>query len=180
VGGWFLYTKIQDQLNQNRPVAVPDVTRLQVDLAKRQIENEGLSVKVVRQPNDTVGVGLVASQDPGGGTKINKTSTVTLFVSTGVPKVTVPGVVGQDVTSAVASLAQVGLNYKVRRIYSGQQQDTVTGQNPASGDKVKKGSTVTINVSRGAKPITIPDVTGQPYQNAESALRGLGFSVMRV
>src|SRR5581483_9722371 len=145
VGGWFLYTKIQDQLNQNRPVAVPDVTRLQVDLAKRQIENEGLSVKVVRQPNDTVGVGLVASQDPGGGTKINKTSTVTLFVSTGVPKVTVPGVVGQDVTSAVASLAQAGLNYKVRRIYSGQQQDTVTGQNPASGDKVKKGSTVTIN-----------------------------------
>ena len=25
IGGWFLYTKIQDQLNANKPVAVPDV-----------------------------------------------------------------------------------------------------------------------------------------------------------
>jgi serine/threonine-protein kinase len=181
VGGWFLYTKIQNQLNQNKPVAVPDVTQLQVDLAKLKIQQAGLTPKVVRQANENgVPVGQVASQDPGGGTKINKTSTVTLFVSTGLPEVTVPGVVGQDLTSAVAALAQAGLNPKIRRIYSGQQQDTVTGQNPASGDKVKKGSTVTINVSRGAKPITIPDVTGQPYQNAESALRGLGFSVSRV
>jgi eukaryotic-like serine/threonine-protein kinase len=181
VGGWFLYTKIQNQLNQNKPVAVPDVTQLQVDLAKLKIQQAGLTPKVVRQPNENgVAPGLVASQDPGGGTKINKTSTVTLFVSTGLPQVTVPGVVGQDLTSAVAALAQAGLNPKIRRIYSGQQQDTVTAQNPASGDKVKKGSTVTINVSRGAKPVTIPDVTGQPYQNAESALRGLGFTVSRV
>ncbi len=25
IGGWFLYTKIQDQLNSNKPVSVPDV-----------------------------------------------------------------------------------------------------------------------------------------------------------
>ena len=28
IGGWFLYTKIQDQLNKNKPVAVPDVRLL--------------------------------------------------------------------------------------------------------------------------------------------------------
>ncbi len=179
-GGWFLYEKVQDQLNSSKPVAVPDVTRLQKNLAKLKIEQQGLSVRFQYEANEGVPAGQVASQNPAGGTKINKTSTVTLFVSTGIPNVAVPGVVGQDVTSAVQALAQLGFNAHIRRIFSNEQQDTVTAQNPAAGDKIKKGSTVTINVSRGAKPITIPDVTGQPFLNAESALRGLGFSVGRV
>ena len=36
-----------------------------------------------------------------------------------------------------------------------------------------------INVSRGAKPVPVPDVTGQPYANAKSALEGQGFIVSR-
>jgi len=39
---------------------------------------------------------------------------------------------------------------------------------------------VRINVSRGAKPVPVPDVTGQPYLNAKSALEGQGFKVTRV
>jgi eukaryotic-like serine/threonine-protein kinase len=179
-GGWFLYTKIQEQLNDSKPVAVPDVTRLQKDLARTKIEEVGLTARFQYLPDETVPVGQVSSQNPGPGTKISKTSTVTLVVSTGIPNVTVPGVVGQDVTSAVAALAQAGLEQKIKRIYSGQQEDTVTGQNPAAGDHVKKGSTVTINVSRGPKPVTLPDVTGVPYLQAESVLRGQGFTVSRV
>jgi serine/threonine-protein kinase len=179
-GGWFLYTKIQDQLNDSKPVAVPDVTRLEVNLAKAKIEQAGLTPQVLRRPDDTVPAGQVADQNPAGGAKINKTSTVTLIVSTGIAQVAVPGVVGLDLTSAVQALAQKGFNSKIRRIYSSQQQDTVTAQLPAAGDRVDKGSIVTINVSRGAKPIVIPDVTGEPYANAQSALIGLGFTVGRV
>jgi serine/threonine-protein kinase len=39
---------------------------------------------------------------------------------------------------------------------------------------------VNINVSRGARPVPVPDVTGQPYANAKSALEGQGFKVERV
>jgi serine/threonine-protein kinase len=56
----------------------------------------------------------------------------------------------------------------------------VTGQFPAPGDNVLKGSNVRINISRGAKPIPVPDVTNQPYLNAKSALEGQGFVVKRV
>jgi serine/threonine-protein kinase len=35
-------------------------------------------------------------------------------------------------------------------------------------------------VSRGPKPVTLPDVTGVPYLQAESVLRGQGFTVSRV
>ena len=92
----------------------------------------------------------------------------------------VPNVVGLDATSAVATLAQLGLNPKITRIYSGAQQDTVTAQQPHAGDQVDKGTVVHINVSRGAKPVTVPDVTSQPFANAKSALNGQGFVVGRV
>jgi serine/threonine-protein kinase len=179
IGGWFLYTKIQDQLNSNKPVAVPDVLLLQKDLAKLKVEQAGLVAQIVRGPSDDVPPGQVAKEDPPGGTKIGKGSTVTLTVSTGKPKVKVPNVVGQDVASALTSLAGAGLQPHIVRIYSSEQPDTVTAQQPHAGDSVVQGTSVRINVSRGAKPVPVPDVTGQPYANAKSALEGKGFQVAR-
>jgi serine/threonine-protein kinase len=179
VGGWFLYTKIQDQLNDNKPVAVPDVMLLQRDLAKLKIQQAGLAVQIRKGTSDTVPPGQVSDEEPPGGTKIGKGSTVTLTVSTGKPKVQVPNVVGQDVSSALTTLAAAGLQPKIRRIYSGEQPDTITAQQPHAGDSVVKGTTVHINVSRGAKPVPVPDVTGQPFANAKSALEGAGFVVAR-
>jgi serine/threonine-protein kinase len=179
VGGWFLYTKIQDQLASSKPVAVPDVMLLQKDLAKLKIEQAGLVPNIVRGTSDTVPPGQISDQDPQGGTKWNKGSTVTLTVSTGKPKVKVPNVVGQDVASALTALASAGLQPHIARIYSSAQPDTVTAQQPHAGDSVVKGTNVRINVSRGAKPVPVPDVTGQPYANAKSALEGQGFQVAR-
>jgi eukaryotic-like serine/threonine-protein kinase len=180
LGGWFLYTKIQDQLNKNKPIAVPDVRLLARPLAVTQIKNAGLVPQVIKAPSDTVPSGQVSDENPGGGSKVARGSTVTLTVSTGIPQVQVPNVVGQSATDAVAALAQAGLEPKIRRIYSSEQTDTVTAQQPASGDQVPKGSTVHINVSRGAKPVQVPDVRGQPFANAKSALEGQGFTVLRV
>jgi serine/threonine-protein kinase len=75
---------------------------------------------------------------------------------------------------------QAGLNPKIVHVYSPQPPDTVTGQFPPPLARVIKGSDVRINVSRGAKPIPVPDVTGQPYLNAKSALEGQGFLVKKV
>jgi eukaryotic-like serine/threonine-protein kinase len=179
-GGWFLYTKIQDQLNNNKPIAVPDVMLMARPLAVQKLKGAGLNPRVVTSPSDTVAKGQVSDENPGGGSKVGKGSTITLTVSTGKPKVQVPNVVGLDATSAVANLAQLGLEPKIARIYSDAQQDTVTAQQPHAGDKVDKGTRIRINVSRGAKPVGVPDVTTQPFANAKSALNGVGFVVSRV
>ncbi|MFL5961566.1 MAG: Stk1 family PASTA domain-containing Ser/Thr kinase [Gaiellaceae bacterium] len=180
IGGWFLYTKIQQQLDSNRPVAVPDVRLVQRDLAVLKIQQAGLKPLVIKASDDTVPAGQVIDENPGGGSKVGKGSTVTLRVSTGKPKVTVPDVRGRSVTDAVTALAGIGLNPKIVHIYSPQPADTVTGQFPPPNASVVKGSNVRINVSRGAKPVPVPDVTGQPYLNAKSALEGQGFVVKRV
>jgi beta-lactam-binding protein with PASTA domain len=180
IGGWFLYTKIQDQINSNKPIAVPDVTLLARPLAVAKIKEQGLVPRVVTASSDTVPKGQVSDENPGGGSKVAKGSTVTLTVSTGIAQVKVPNVVGQDVNQAVATLAGIGLNPNIVRVYSTAQADTVTAQQPHAGDQVPKGENVRINVSRGAKPVQVPDVTGQPFANAKSALQGQGFTVERV
>jgi beta-lactam-binding protein with PASTA domain len=180
IGGWFLYTKIQQQIDTNRPVAVPDVRLVQKDLAKLKIQQAGLKPLIVKAPNDTVPAGQVSDENPGGGSKVGKGSTVTLTVSTGKPKVQVPEVRGRNVTDAITALVQLGLNPRIVHVFSPQPSDTVTGQFPPPLALVLKGSSVRINVSRGAKPVPVPDVTGQPYLNAKSALEGQGFVVKRV
>jgi serine/threonine-protein kinase len=179
VGGYYLYEKIQDQLNSNKPVAVPNVLLLQKNLAVLKLQQAGLKAKVTYGYSDTVGNGQVATQNPSEGSQIARNSSVTLMVSQGKQPVVVPNLVGVDLTAALQQLATEGLQWKIRHIYSGEPADTITAQQPHSGDKVDKGSTITINVSRGAKPIPVPDVTGQPFANAKSALEGQGFVVQR-
>ena len=98
----------------------------------------------------------MSDENPDGGSKVSKGSTVTLTVSTGKPKVQVPDVRGRNVTDAITALAQLGLNPKIVHVYSPQPADTVTGQFPPPLALVLKGSNVRINVSRGAKPCPCP------------------------
>jgi beta-lactam-binding protein with PASTA domain/predicted Ser/Thr protein kinase len=177
--GFLLYSQIQDQLKANEPVAVPDVRLLEEELAKQQIEDTGLNTRVKHQPSSSVPVGDVARQSPEAGDRIAKDSTVTLWISTGKPKATVPDLKAHPLTDAIAQLADVGLSPKIRYIHSDAPEDTVTAQNPAAGDRVLKGSKVTINVSKGPRPVQVPDVVGQPYANAAGALQGAGFNVTR-
>ena len=102
-----------------------------------------------------------------------------MWVSTGPPQTEVPDVIGQSRDEAVAALARADLEPKIVEVFSEKEPGTVTGQSPAAGEKVKVGTRVQINVSRGVKPLTIPDVRGQPYESAASALQGAGFKVAR-
>ena len=179
-GGWFLYTKVEQQLNDAKTIAVPDVRLLVRPLAVLKIRNAGLDPQVHYAPSDTVPKNEVIDQNPGSNTRIGKGSPVTLTISSGIPKVPVPEVRGQPVTSAVQTLTAAGLSPKITYVFSAQPSDTVTGQFPAPKDMVQKGTDVRINVSKGAKPVSVPDVTGQPYANAASALQGRGFTVTRV
>jgi beta-lactam-binding protein with PASTA domain len=179
-GGWLLYDQIQDELNANRPIAVPDVRLVQEELAKKQIADAGLTPRVLRRASISAPSGSVAEQSPQPGDRIAKDSTVTMWISTGKPKSTVPDVRGHPVTDAIQQLATVGLKPKIAYIFSSAQENTVTAQSPAPGDRVLRGSRVRINVSRGPRPVSVPNVVGQPYANAAGALKGASFSVVRV
>jgi eukaryotic-like serine/threonine-protein kinase len=173
---WFAYGKIQDELNANKPVAVPYVLGLKQAPAVKKITDKGLKAKVVPGFSETFPAGTVMRQSIEGGQKTDKGNQVVLTVSKGRPKTTVPDVVGKTQSDAVAALTAAHLKVSVFHVYSSQSPDTVTGQNPLPNSRVFRNTKVRINISQGVRQIEIPNVVGQPYASARSALLGAGLN----
>jgi serine/threonine-protein kinase len=92
--------------------------------------------------------------------------------------VKVPNVVGQQLAEAQGEVAGVGLVCTVERAYSDTTDEgMVSRQQPASGGKVAKGSTVTVWVSEGSEKVAVPDVAGQTVAAADAALTAEGLNI---
>ena len=178
--GLVFYDSIQRQLRGEETVAVPYVVGLQQANAVNKIEEKGLTPQVRPVSNSDVEEGVVFTQTPTEGTHVDKETVVTIDVSSGKPEVTIPSVVGQTDDDAVAELTRAGLNAQVVEVNSDRDVGTVTAQNPGAGTVVVEGTQVRINVSRGPKPVTVPNVVGLPYDQAASELQRNGFSVSRI
>ena len=71
-----------------------------------------------KRANENVEVGRVFDQDPAEGTRVDKQSTVLIFVSSGKAKTTVPDVRGMTRDEAVATLTAANLAVSVAEVYS--------------------------------------------------------------
>ncbi len=180
IAGLYAYERIQDELNANRPVAVPLLEGQEEALAVNNILDRGLEPNVVRefQPDDSQ-KGKVVDQDPESGERIERGNIVTIHVSQGIRKVDVPSVKGLSVADAVSRLKDAGLNAKSFEVFSPEPSGTVVAQDPGPGKRVPEGTSVRINVSQGAKPIAVPNVVGQSFEDAKAALEAEGLVVKR-
>jgi serine/threonine-protein kinase len=181
VGGYLVYQKVNTAIDKNAPVAVVNVEQTPLKNAELILHQQGLQTKAVEQASDKVAQGLVISQDPAPGTRVAKGTIVTLNVSTGAPKTTVPALTNLPQAQAQTVLENAGLKMEVHYVSSGDvPEGSVTASNPSKGTEVLVGSTVTVNVSTGPKQVGVPGVVGQPYENAAGQLKGAGFAVSRV
>jgi eukaryotic-like serine/threonine-protein kinase len=180
IAGWYVFTKIQDQLAASQPVPVPNVVGIRELNAKAKIEDAGLQPKVERAASAEVDKGIVIDQRPDAGTRIQKGDQVTIIVSTGVPKATVPDVVGMDYADAVDALNEVNLDARKREVFSNKPEGQVVAQNPPSGEVVDEGTAVVLRVSKGKQVVAVPDVLDQTESSARSELQGAGFEVQAV
>jgi beta-lactam-binding protein with PASTA domain/predicted Ser/Thr protein kinase len=179
IAGWYVWTQIQDQLNQSKPVNVPLVRGLSQDSAKIQLDAVGLRMKTQFKPSLLVQRGVVITQNPAAGDRTAKGNAVTVVISNGKPKTTVPDVVGASAADAVAALTQAHLKYEIFEINSPKEANSVIAIEPGPGAVVLWNTQVRVNVSKGPKPIAVPSLVGQPYENATSALQGAGFAVKK-
>src|SRR5262245_15066101 len=116
VAGFYVYRQIQDQLDQAQPIGVPYVVGLREANAVDTIHAAGLSIDtnhIRRQPNATVAATYVFQQDPQQGERVSRGTFVTIWVSTGKAQVTVPSVVGDTSSDAVAKLTSAHLKANV-------------------------------------------------------------------
>jgi eukaryotic-like serine/threonine-protein kinase len=142
------------------------------------LEDLGLEVEEVREPSDEVGENRVIGSVPGQGSTVERGSTVTLTISSGPARATVPGVVGRSQGEATSTLEAAGFRVSVSEEETdGAPAGTVTAQSPSAGSRVAEGATVTITVAREPEQVEVPDVTGEEASDAVATLSGAGFRV---
>jgi beta-lactam-binding protein with PASTA domain/predicted Ser/Thr protein kinase len=180
IAGFLLYEPITNQFEGSSTVAVPYVVALRQAQAESDIRDKGLVPRVRQVSSSDVEEGVVVSQDPDPGTRLDEGEIVSIEVSSGKPKVTIPTVVGQDRDSAVRELTQAGLEVQVVEVNSEEDEGRVIAQSHAAGLVVVEGTRIRINVSKGPRPVEVPNVVGLPYEQAAAELRRDGFSVSRV
>jgi serine/threonine-protein kinase len=160
-------------------VPVPNVISKPVADAQAQLTAEGFQPQVQEEDNDNFAPGTVFNQDPLGGTRVDKGSTVVLKVSRGNATLRVPGVIGSTVDQAEQTLLAQG--FKVTRQpdpASPAPEGQVTRQDPEPGTLLAIGQTVTI-VFSSPEEKQVPDLKGQDPVAATSTLVRLGFDVER-
>lgn len=102
-----------------------------------------------------------------------------VVLSLGTPVVPVPSLSGLTETAAVAAVTRAGLVASTAFTYSATTQpQTVVSWSPTGS--LPEGATVTIEISKGPAPPTVPDLAGLPWASAAQVLTGDGLVPVEV
>jgi beta-lactam-binding protein with PASTA domain/tRNA A-37 threonylcarbamoyl transferase component Bud32 len=103
---------------------------------------------------------------------------VAYYLLSGGKTTSVPLVNNLPVATAQKDVATAGLRSTVVDQASGSvQKGDVIDSNPAAGNNVSPNTLVTLYVSTGAAPVTVPNVVGQQEAQAQSALQAKNLQV---
>jgi len=142
------------------PRPLPDVTRLPLAEATLRLKREGWQVTVQRVPSLDFPPGIVIEQSPDPGEEHAVGDVVVLDVSEDSPELaTVPAVLGQTTSTAVAALEDAGFTPVIKTEAepgggAELRQGRVWKQSPAGSTELAVGSTVTIWVNPEPPPTT--------------------------
>ncbi|MDQ3660137.1 MAG: Stk1 family PASTA domain-containing Ser/Thr kinase [Actinomycetota bacterium] len=159
---------------------VPGLRGETVESATQLLQDAGLRLgNQEQQPSDEFDAGIVISQNPPPGERVDEDSAVNVVVSGGPQTVTVPSVIGATEDEARAELDAAGLGIDVATLPNDEfEEGTVFAQDPGEGAEVEPDTVVSVSISGGPEGTPLPDVTGQDAEDAESALEDeLGVEV---
>jgi len=158
--------------------AVPDVRGQTQAAATSALDAAHLIVgSVTEDYDDKAAAGTVARSTPKAGTSAKPGTAVDLVISTGPKPVAVPDVTGRKLGNANRTLASAGLTSTTA---SEQYSETakagvVLSQDPRPGTTVNSGTAVSIVVSKGPPPVTVPKLIDMPTARAVATLKKLGL-----
>jgi serine/threonine-protein kinase len=159
-------------------VNVPALSGMSVADATALLKSQGLVLgkQTNQQTSDANQVGKVVNSSPGPGVRVKGGSAVDIAVGVQATGVAVPDVTGQDKDTAKQALEAKGFDVDTNTVDGGGQKDTVLSTDPPAGTQAQQGSKVTMNVSKGNQPSTVPDVRGQTSAQAKQILKQAGFT----
>ena len=165
-----------------------ELTGLTVDAATAKLAELGLTLARVDVPDEAVPPGVVVSWSVPDqptlkvGDSVVKGTSIAVNISTGPALRDVPNLVEMTVAEATAKLTEMGL-----LIVEGPQAGhpeiaagKISVQVPAAGQKLAKGGTVTVTVSKGQITTLIPTIYGKDFATVKERLEGAGMVIGKV
>ncbi len=120
----------------------------------------------------------VLAQTPVAGSRAQRGDPVTLDVSAGQQRATIPELVGKGRSSADRILREAGLTMgQVTERADAQARGTVLALAPSPGQVVPAGTAVDLVVSSGPAQLTMPDLVGRDLIDARSTIEQLGLTI---
>ena len=172
LGGWYFGIA--------RYTTTPGVMNLTAAAARVKLEKAGLTLDVKdRAWSETVRKGRILSTDPAPGDRVAKDGAVGAVVSRGPERHDVPQVRGKTLDDAQQALDDAKLEYgdSLSRFNEKIPQGRVVSTDPEPGTELSRNTAVDVILSKGPRPIAIPDLTGKPADRAEATLEKSGFEV---
>ncbi|MFF9200370.1 Stk1 family PASTA domain-containing Ser/Thr kinase [Streptomyces sp. NPDC014986] len=161
----------------NDTVTTPNfIGESRADAEKRAV-NGDVKLSFTEKPCEDQSKGNICSQDPEAGTEVPKDFTVNLVVSTGAPKVAVPSVVGDSLEDARTELEGEKYEFavEVKEEVNAEAPGTVLKQDPALGEEVEKGTTITLTIAKAEAKSTVPDVINKTCDEAKAQMTANGL-----
>lgn len=159
---------------------VPSLAGATEKEAKDLLAADNLKVgSTTRTYSETVQKGRILSTDPDTGASLRPGSRVNLVVSRGPEPITVPSVVGKTYDEAASTLTGVGLKaVRGSEVFDQKvAKGAVVSQEPRADGTVRRGTEVTLTISKGPEMVTVPKVMGKSRAEATRALEDAGLKV---
>ena len=169
-------------LTNPKEVLLPNLVGLSKEEAQNEIDSAKLKLEVsAEEYNNEVPEGYIISQDPKfvENYNVKEGSTVTVVVSKGTEKATVPNVEGKAQDEAIKLLEDANLKAEVVEETSQTvKEGYVVSQETEPNTEVSAGDIVKIHVSTGTgiKQVQMVSVIGETEANAKSKITGLGLT----
>jgi serine/threonine-protein kinase len=155
---------------------VPDVVGQQEAAASATLQNAGFE-PVPLHVQFAAPQGVVIRESPHGGAEAQKGSLVRITVSDGPGSMQLRDVTGLRSSTAKRLLVKDGFEVVVSPVFSDAvAKGRVISTTPPPFSQLQRGTAVTLNVSSGAQLLAVPDVKGQPKDNATTILQAAGFT----
>ena len=174
VGGWYVL------VGPGSKVIVPSVIGGTQKEANAALTSLGLtSVIAEKRFSEDIAEGRIIETIPGGGGKVEASGQVKLVISKGPERYVIPTLTGLTPEAAVNALAKLPVNVGelVEIFNSTTPKGFVISSTPASGEKVKRDSTITLTISKGVETVNLDSYIGKSGEQALNELTQAGFEV---
>jgi serine/threonine-protein kinase len=153
---------------------VPELEGRSVEVAISALEPIGLKVSQQQEHSSVIPVGLVTRTEPVAGTRVQKQSEVSVFVSLGPKQVLVPEPLGLSLEEAKELLVSTGLTPgNVTSFFTDTEAGQVFAFSQPTGTSLDEGSVLDLQISLGP----VPNVVGNTSTLATEKLEAIGLSV---